>query len=278
VQGTVLPAAVFCVGVLLGTLAARRDAPAVAPLSAWTRDWRAETRATVGTALRGGVAAASAIVAVAAVLVAGLIAANYAQIITLYEGLHSGPLGGAAITIAEIAFLPNLVVWGVSWLIGPGFAIGTGSAVSPLASSLGPIPAIPVFGALPHGDAALGFVGLLVPVLAGFLAGALPARGFLERLGAARPGTVQLGAARPGPAPLGTARPLPWILATGLGIGVVGGALVGILAWSSAGAIGPGRLQQAGPDPWTVGLWAALEIGLAALAGLAAASRRASAG
>ena len=59
----------------------------------------------------------------------------------------------------------------------------------------------------------------------------------------------------------------------GLGTGVVGGAILGVLAWASAGAIGPGRLQQAGPDPILVGLFAALELGLSAVAGMAASRR-----
>jgi hypothetical protein len=243
VQGTVLPTVVFGLGLVL----ARSDI-----LPTWT-GWRPDTRAIVGTALRAGTAAAAAVITIAAIAVIGLLLANYAQIITLYENLHSGALGGLALTIGQILFLPNLVIWAAAWLIGPGFALGTGSNVSPLSTTLGPIPSIPVLGALPQGDLAFGFVGLLVPVLAGFLVGALLCGPLSGRIASTARGT--------------------WMLGAGLGTGVVSGAILGLLAWASAGAIGPGRLQQAGPDPLTVGLLAALELGVSAVLGMVVSRR-----
>jgi hypothetical protein len=242
-QGTLLPTLVFVIGLLL----ARSDA-----LPEWTR-WRPDTRAIVATALRGGAAASAAVVTVAALAVVASLLVNYAQIITLYENLHSEALGGIALTIAQILFLPNLVIWAAAWLVGPGFAIGGGSSVSPLGTTLGPIPSIPVLGALPQGDFVFAFAGLVVPILAGFLAGALLSGSLAERIRS-------------------TGR-LTWMLGAGLGSGVVGGAILGLLAWASAGSIGPGRLQTAGPDPIVVGLVAALELGVAAFAGMAASRR-----
>jgi hypothetical protein len=243
VQGTILPTLVFVLGLAL----ARTDA-----LPSWPW-WQPDTRAIVGTALRGGAAAAAAVVTVAALAVAGLLIANYAQIITLYENLHSGALGGVALTIAQALFLPNLVIWAASWLIGPGFAIGSGSTVSPLSTTLGPIPSVPVLGALPQGDLPYAFVGLVVPLLAGFLAGALMSGPLAARIRS-------------------TGR-VVWLLGAGLGAGVVGGAILGLLAWASGGSIGPGRLQQAGPDPLAVGLLAALELGISAVLGMVASRR-----
>ncbi len=254
-QGILLPTLVFGLGLGVGSLLTKRSATDATGSSIrdWIGDWRPATRALFDTALRGGALAVAAIVAVAAIIAAMLILSNYAQIITLYEGLHADVLGGLALTIAQIAFLPNLVLWAVSWLIGPGFAIGLGSAVSPLGTSLGPIPAIPVLGALPVGDASYAFVGLLVPVLAGFLAGAvLHARLVANSSEAGR---------------------WPRLLAAGLGAGLVGGTLLGLLSWAAAGSAGPGRLVQVGADPMQVGIWAAVEIGAACVAGLFAASR-----
>ncbi len=243
VQGTLLPTLVFVVGLLI----ARADA-----LPAWTR-WRPDTRAIIGTALRGGAAAAAAVITVAAVVVVISLVVNYAQIITLYENLHTEALGGVALTIAQILFLPNLVIWAAAWLVGPGFAIGANSNVSPLGTSVGPIPSIPVLGALPQGDFVFAFAGLVVPILAGFLVGALLSGPLAERIRS-------------------TGR-LAWMAGAGLGSGVVGGAILGILAWASAGSIGPGRLQTVGPDPLLVGLISALELGVAAFAGMAASRR-----
>jgi hypothetical protein len=255
VQGIVYPTLVFALGLAIGTLRTPRpgmDAAARA-IRAWVSNWSITTRDTLVAALRGGAAAALLVCAAGSVLVAILIFTSFAEIITLYEGLHAGALGGFVLTIAQIAFLPNLVLWGVSWLIGPGFAIGAGSSVSPLATSLGPIPAIPVFGALPAGDSVFGYVGVLVPVIAGFLAGAL-----LRSRAASVTAQPRFSVLR--------------TILTGVGMGVVGGAILGLLAAASAGSVGPGRLAVVGPDPWQVGLWAALEIGVAAVLGILASS------
>ncbi len=230
-QSTVLPTAIFAIGLAVGVRQAGRERGAGRPFALADR-LRPDVRATVGVALRGGAAAAAGIVAFAPIALAGLIAVSYAKIITLYESLHSEVLGGIAITLAQIAFLPNMVIWAASWLIGPGFALGTGSAVSPLGTRLGPLPAIPILGGLPAGQLSFGFLGLLVPVVVGFLVGVI--------LGPALARQTQ-GAL---------------FLLAGLGIGIVGGGALGLLAWASAGAAGPGRLTQVGPDPWAVG-WAA---------------------
>lgn len=242
-QGTILPTLVFALGLLIARYGA---------VPAFPR-WRPDTRALVGTALRGGAAAAAGVLLAASIAVAVLLLANYAQVITLYENLHSGALGGATLTIAQIMFLPNLVIWAAAWLIGPGFSIGTGSLVSPLGTTLGPLPSIPILGAIPQGAFVFAFAGLLVPIVAGFLAGAV-LRGPLA-------------------AKIRSTGALTSRLVAGLGIGVVGGAILGVLAWVSAGAIGPGRLQHAGPDPIWVALLAALELGVSAVVGMLAARR-----
>src|SRR5690606_30762586 len=133
---------------------------------------------------------------------------------------------GIAVTVGQLAFLPNLVIFAASWLVGPGFAIGAGSSVSPIATQLGPLPAVPFFGALPSGDLAFGFVGLLVPVLAGFLVAAI-----------LRPRLVES---------LDVDRPLLWLIGTGAAAGVVAGLLLGGLAAVASGAAGPGRLGEVG--------------------------------
>ena len=274
VQGTLAPTFAFALGAVGGLWSSpARSEGARAPLESsrfgglrgrfagWTPRWSSgwamlrnpRQLAVAASALRAGAASAAAVVAVASVLVAGLLVTSYAQVIALYESVHGGLLGGIALTVGQLAFLPNVVIWAAAWLVGPGFAIGTGSAVSPLGTSLGPVPAIPMLGALPAGDLALGFLGLLVPVLAGFLIGV-----------ASRPRLLLA---------LGDDRRLRWFGAAGAGTGVTAGVVLGFLAWFSAGAAGPGRLVDVGPNPWLVGLFAAIEIGAAVTLGLLVAGR-----
>jgi hypothetical protein len=246
-QGALLPTLAIALGVGIGLLAAVR--PQLLPRA------DAMLRAAIGGALRTGAAAVSLLLGLSAVAVALLIVGHYGELIRLYEALHTGVVGGLALTLGQLALLPDVVIWAASWFTGSGFALGTGSHVSPIGTAVGPVPAIPLLGAIPTGDLVFGFAGLIVPVAAGFLAGV-----------AARPSINRALADRGGPR-------WPALLATGLGGGVVGGLVMGLLAWAAAGSAGPGRLVQVGPDPLAVGLTSALEIGVAALIGVATSIR-----
>jgi len=250
VQGALLPTGVFAIGLVIGVRRSTAEpVPTRAPIGALLGRLRPDIRTTIVTALRGGAAAAASVIALAAVFTGLAILVAYARIISLYESLHTEVLGGIAVTLGQLAFLPNLVVFTMSWLVGPGFELGSGSFVSPLASQLGPVPAIPVLGALPSGELPFGFLGLLVPVIAGFLTGAVLGPRVRHELG------------------------VPAMAASALGMGLVGGVILGLLAWAASGSAGPGRLVDVGADPWAVGGWAALELGLAALVGLFASLR-----
>lgn len=264
VQGLVLPTLVFVAGLAAGASRARRRIGAARPelagnsgslLAPLLDRLPGDVRIVAVSALRGGVIAVAAVVAVSAATCAVLIAVGYAEIISLYESVHAGVLGGIALTLGQLALAPNFVVWAASWLVGPGFAIGTGSSVGPLGTALGPMPVLPILGAVPVEAPAWGFLGILVPVLAGFAAG-LAIRPALQTA-------------------LGERAGLGIQLVTGVSIGVVGGALLGLLALASGGPAGPGRLVDVGPDALLVGACAALEFGVAATLGILAGRRRA---
>ncbi|MDD1385326.1 cell division protein PerM [Curtobacterium poinsettiae] len=209
-------------------------------------------RSVAGFGLRAGTAATAVVVGVAAVLVGLLLFTSFAEVITLYEQSHAGVIGGVALTVGQLAFLPDFVGWATSWLIGPGFAIGTGSSVSPIATTLGPIPGLPVFGALPTSGHTFGLVWILVPVIAGFAIG-----------GSMRPRLVRA---------LGAADSALHRAFGGVAAGLVAGVLTGLIAWVSSGSFGPGRLADVGPNALAVGGFAALEVGLPAIIALAAGS------
>ncbi len=254
-QGALLPTLCFGVGLLIGAALSRRSLAEEPAAGGAIRDWfearPAQLRATIVAGLRAGAASVAVVLAVAGILVAALLVANYAKIISLYEGVHSEIFGGIAITVGQAAFLPNLVIWAASWLIGPGFALGTGSSVSPFGTSLGPVPAVPVLGALPSShELSWGFLGLLVPLVAAFLVAVLVRRRLVRQLG---------DGSRAG-----------WLVLAGLIAGAAGGVIIGLLCWASAGAAGPGRLADVGPAPLVVGGIAALEFAIASVVGLLA--------
>ncbi|WP_144711416.1 DUF6350 family protein [Curtobacterium pusillum] len=209
-------------------------------------------RAVAAFGLRAGTAATAAVVAVAGIVVAFLLFGSFAEVISLYERSHAGIVGGIALTVGQLAFLPDFVGWATSWLVGPGFAIGTGSSVSPIGTTLGPIPGLPVFGALPASGHTFGLVWVLVPVVAGFAVGGL-----------LRPRLVRA---------LGSANSALHRALGGVAAGIVAGVLTGVVAWLTAGSFGPGRLADVGPHALVVGAFAALEVGAPAIVALAAGS------
>ena len=250
VQGTILPTLVFALGMAIGIRATTRGVDAAGETYLGiVGQFSPTVRLIAATALRGGAAAAFAILTAAALVTAGAILASYARIITLYESLHTDVLGGIAVTLGQLALLPNLIIWAASWLVGPGFALGIGSSVGPLGTQLGPLPAVPLLGVLPVGQLSFGFVGLLAPVICGFVIGVLVA----PRVRVLSRGQV---------------------IATAIAIGLVAGSTLGALAWASSGAAGPGRLADVGPNPWAVVGWGSLEVALSALIGLAVSLRR----
>jgi len=73
--------------------------------------------------------------------------------------LQSGIIGGFLLLLLQLAYLPNIFIATLSYILGAGIFLGAGTNISPIKFSLKEIPAIPVLAALPSGK---------VPWLIGF--------------------------------------------------------------------------------------------------------------
>lgn len=130
---------------------------------------------------------------------------------------------GDALTLTVVTALlaPNLALLGSAYLLGPGFAVGTGTVVSPTSVSLGAVPAFPVLAALPDEGPTPGWLVLVigVPVLA------------------AAYGVLATGG-----------RALPYDLAAirGAAAGLLAGVLIALAISLAGGALGTGRLTDLG--------------------------------
>ncbi|MFG1915609.1 DUF6350 family protein [Micromonospora sp. NPDC048898] len=167
---------------------------------------------------------------------------------------RTGVAGQAGITLVSVAYAPNAAVWSASYLLGPGFAVGTDTAVRTSEVSVGALPAVPLLAGLPRGPVdGFGALLLAVPVLAGMVAGWLLARRLARLAGPER-------------------APHRWaeVLAPAAVAGPVAGVLIGVAAAVSGGPLGAGRLAQVGPVGWQVGAVAAGVIAVGALLGAAA--------
>ena len=214
----------------------------------------------LASAAKAGFVALASALALACVLLAVDLLIHWNLVVAVYQALDAGALGGAALTIAQLGYLPNLAVFALAWASGSGFAMGVGSQVGPLGTATGPLPSIPVLAAIPAGSLEYGFVALVVPVLAGLLAGWWFLREgenhFDEWL------SIKVHA-RWFTATVST-------LALGVLVGAAAGVLSGGLAWLARGSAGLGRLTDIGPDPLWTAAWVAAEVGIGVVIGYAA--------
>ena len=81
--------------------------------------------------------------------------------------LQPGWLGGALLFLLNVIYLPNAIMATLSYLVGPGFALGAGTLISPLTHRISEIPALPLLGALPTGRHPLLLLSTLAVVAGG---------------------------------------------------------------------------------------------------------------
>jgi len=207
--------------------------------------------AAVRAGVRTGVVAAALIVAAGALAAGVTLAVNGGDAAGMLASYRTGVLGQAGITVLCLAYAPNLAVWGATYLLGPGFAVGVDTIVSPGDVLIGPLPALPPLAGLPSTPVAQFAPALLAaPVLAAMAAGWLLAR----RSG--RPAGVS-----------------PWARLAGTAAlaGPVAGLLVHLAGVVSSGGLGSGRLAVLGPSGWTAGLVTAVVVSAGVMLGASAA-------
>jgi hypothetical protein len=171
----------------------------------------------------GGLASALLLLAAGSVLVVAALAVDLGTGANVLSRLHAHASGAALYTVVVAAFAPNAALLGSAYLVGPGFAMGTGTVVSPSVVELGPVPAFPLLAALPDPGPTPGWTGALlgVPAVVAAIATGLAVRRFpADRLTTAA--------------------------ARGLAAGVVGGLLTGLLVGLAGGSVGPGRMADVG--------------------------------
>ncbi|WP_191906743.1 DUF6350 family protein [Microbacterium lushaniae] len=200
--------------------------------------------AVPGLIVRGAAIAALGVVAVGALLFAVAVLARAGQVVALFEAGNVDAIGATVLALGQLAYLPTLVIWSASFVAGPGFALGTGTAVSPSGTQLGVVPGLPVLGVIPESTSPWLLTLALLPVAAGALAGWM----LRSRLVAEHPGREHFG---------------PRVVVV-VGMSVLTGAVFALLAVCARGAIGPGRLAEAGPEPGPVALAVGMEVAVGA--------------
>lgn len=237
--------AVFFAGLLfISSVAGKRfelvsgSNPEEAPERIWVRGlvskalakvhWSISTSAL--PAIRIGTSVVVSLVLFSSVLIGTALAFGWIEVLRLYQALSLSMLGGLMVTIGQLALLPNLIVYGAAWISGAGFSIGAGSYVSPLVSQLGPLPALPLFAALPTAGFERGILFALIPIVSAIVA-TLVVRKSLDRM--------------------------RWEFATSFSAAamlsiisaLVAASLSFVLALLASGSLGPGRFFEVGVNP-----------------------------
>ena len=201
--------------------------------------------------VRAAVVAFVALVGLGAVLLGIGILAGWSQIVATYQELHAGAVGDTAVTLLQLGFLPNLVIYAIAWSTGAGFFFGAGTSVGLTSSDVGTLPMLPILGAVPESMGTFGLVGLLVPLGAGAIAGWW----FL------REGEDHLDEWVALKVPF---RPLSALISAVV-LGVMTGIMTSFgalwLGWISYGSLGIGRFTEVGAEPLTFAAHTALTVG-----------------
>ncbi len=165
-----------------------------------------------------------------------------ARVVELTDALGADLTGQLALVAGQVAYVPNLVLWCGSWVLGAGFTLGDGSVVSPTLTQVGLLPGVPVAGAVP--PEASGQTGNLWWLCVGVLAGAAAA------YVAGRDRRVRFDEQ----AIVGT-------LAGGFA-----GLVFTLVALLSRGDLGVGRLVGLGPRPVELAVMSVTLLGLSGMA------------
>ncbi|MYW68390.1 hypothetical protein GTY65_30590 [Streptomyces sp. SID8379] len=145
--------------------------------------------------------------------------------------------GRFAVLLLCVALVPNAVIWGAAYALGPGVVLGAGQTVGPLGSSGGALlPAFPLLAAVPEAGPGTPFTWAVaaVPVVA-----AATVAWFVVGAESQTRGRVAYGV----------------LTAAGLC-----GAAMACLAVVSGGALGVAALSAFGPAGWLTGVAAVVWI------------------
>ncbi|MFI0807476.1 cell division protein PerM [Streptomyces echinatus] len=222
-----------------------------------------DERARLGAAVRAAGAATAVLFGGGALLVGGSLVWHGDLARASFLQLTAGWTGRFAVLLLGVALIPNAAVWAASYALGPGFVLGAGHLVNPLASHPAPLlPPFPLLAAVPEpgvGTQQNWAVGL-VPAVAGMTAGWFVARAAVRRAEPGERARARWTAARTCAVVVLTATVCAVSLAllallAGGSLGVAALAHLGPLWWLTGGAAGVWTLVFALPVALVARAW-----------------------
>ncbi len=183
----------------------------------------------------------SVVVLVAASFVATIIAlvAGWSRMAGIQELLGAASAADTSFIVGgQALFAPTVMAWAVAWWSGAGFLTATDSLHSPTVAGAGPIPPIPLLGAVP--ETAPGMWVILAPIALGIGLGVVAVRSFRREH-------------------------LLHQTAQGVLASVITASATALWMWSATMSLGSVRLASMGPRVGWATLAIVLEVALPAL-------------
>ena len=183
----------------------------------------------------------SVVVLVAASFVASVIAlvAGWSRMAGIQELLGASSAADTSFIVGgQALFAPTVMAWVASWWSGAGFLTATDSLHSPAVVGMGPIPPIPLLGAVP--ESAPGLWVILAPIVLGVGLGVVATRSFRREH-------------------------LLHQSAQGVLASLITASVTALWMWSATMSLGSVRLASMGPRVGWATLALVLEIALPAL-------------
>ena len=183
----------------------------------------------------------SVVVLVAASFVASIIAlvVGWSRMAGIQELLGAASAADTSFIVGgQALFAPTVMAWAAAWWSGAGFLTATDSLHSPTVAGAGPIPPIPLLGAVP--ETAPGMWVILVPIALGIGLGVVAVRSFRREH-------------------------LLHQTAQGVLASVITASVTALWMWSATMSLGSVRLASMGPRVGWATLAIVLEVALPAL-------------
>ena len=133
------------------------------------RRWRLPRAVVRG--VRPGLEGAALLLAAGGVLVVAAVLTRLGEVTRVAGELAAGGVGLTLLGLVELLALPNLALWAVAFVAGPGFSVTEGAHAGLSGAQSGLLPMVPVLAAVPGPGSFPWAVHLLVlvPVLVGGL-------------------------------------------------------------------------------------------------------------
>ncbi|WP_424463261.1 DUF6350 family protein [Pseudoclavibacter helvolus] len=240
VQTAVVGAIIFLLSAFVGARGWQ-----VAPFDSAASSLGEQGRGLFAQGMRAAGIMVAGVLGAGAVLLVIAVVVGLASILALFQSLPLDVTSAVVVGVSQLVVVFNGVVWSAAWMLGTGFAIGTGSQVTPMETLVGPLPVVPLLGAIPASPPFLAISVIAVPVLVGLVA--------------------MVGVRMHAPA--GAAGGVWSRVSVSLVAAGAAAVAIGVLALAAGGSVGPGRLADVGPFPLLTGASAFGTLALGALVG-----------